>query len=117
MRSGVHGGGVDRRTDGIFGIIGGSPWQQSKQQGIQPVQKSPTGTPSKGRPTGQPAGKKTTNTNPAKQPGQKAALEQSELANMSPASYSDFLDGARNTLSEDDYVEFLDWVGKKRFTN
>lgn len=98
--------------DGVFGLHG-SPFQQAKQN-IQPTQKAPTGTPSKGRPTGQPAGKKDTNVDPKKQPGQKAAV-QSELATMSPASYSDFLDGARNTLSEGDYIEFLDWVGKKRF--
>ncbi len=47
--------------EGTFGIIG-SPWQQARNQfgggGVQPVQNAPTGTPSSGRPTGQPAKKK-----------------------------------------------------------
>lgn len=58
--------------DGTFGIIG-SPWQQAKGGGLfgnpttpgtQPTQKSPKGTPSSGRPKGQPAGKKTPNPTP-----------------------------------------------------
>ena len=98
---------------GLFGIIG-SPWQQSKP-GIQPVQKSPTGTPSKGRPTGQPAGKKETNVNPAKQPGQKASITE-DVANMTPSSYLSFLDGARSVLSKDEYINFLDWASMERFS-
>jgi hypothetical protein len=54
--------------DGTFGIIG-SPWQQAKMGGltgpgggtpsnVQPKQGAPTGTPSSGRPSGQPAKKK-----------------------------------------------------------
>ena len=98
--------------DGLFGILG-SPWQQSKP-GIQPVQNSPKSTPSKGRPTGQPAGKKDTNVTPAKQPGQKASIL-NDIAGMSPSSYLVFLDGARSVLSDEEYVEFLDWTSKKRF--
>ena len=47
---------------GTFGILG-SPWQQAK---TQPGQNSPAGTPSGGRPKGQPAKKKTPQTNPDK---------------------------------------------------
>jgi len=98
--------------EGLFGILG-SPWQQAKQS-IQPVQNAPKNTPSKGRPTGQPTGKKTPNVNPAKQPGQKASIL-NDIANMSPHDYSGFLDGARSVLSNDEYIEFLDWANKKRF--
>ncbi len=56
--------------DGIFGILG-SPFQQSANgPNIQPTQKSPKGTPSKGRPTGQTK-KKTPETNPSKLPDNK----------------------------------------------
>lgn len=51
---------------GTFGIIG-SPWQQAKNSfggGTQPVQNAPTGTPSSGRPKGQPAKKKEPDTTP-----------------------------------------------------
>jgi len=99
--------------DGVFGLYG-SPFQQSAQN-IQPVQKSPTGTPSKGRPTGQPAGKKETNVDPAKQPGQKASITK-DVISMSPTEYSSFLDGARRVLSEDEYINFLDWASMDRFS-
>ena len=97
---------------GLFGILG-SPWQQSKQN-IQPVQKAPTGTPSKGRPTGQPAGKKETNVNPAKQPGQKASVVK-DIINMTPSEYSSLLDGARGILSNDEYINFLNSASIERF--
>lgn len=99
--------------DGVFGIIGGSPFQQSKP-GVQPVQNSPSGTPSRGRPTGQPAGKKKPNVDPAKQPGQKASMA-CNVADMSPSTYLFFLDGARKVLSEDEYITFLDHVSIERF--
>jgi hypothetical protein len=101
---------------GLFGILG-SPWQQSKQN-IQPVQNSPKGTPSRGRPTGQPAGKKNKNVNPAKQPGLKPTKKTASvnsIINMSPTEYTIFLDGARKVLSENEYIEFSDWAGRKRF--
>jgi hypothetical protein len=84
------------------------------KQDIQPVQNSPSGTPSRGRPTGQPTGKKTTNVNPAKQPGQKASMVK-DVVDMTPSEYSTFLDGARSVLSEDEYINFLDWASKERF--
>jgi hypothetical protein len=50
--------------EGIFGILG-SPWQQSAAgPGVQPKQKAPTGTPSAGRPKGQPAKKRDKETKP-----------------------------------------------------
>jgi hypothetical protein len=103
--------------EGVFGIVGGSPFQQSKQN-LQPVQNSPKGTPSKGRPVGQPTGPKKTNINPAKQPGlkpSKKAASINSIINMSPSEYTIFLDGARSVLSENEYIEFSDWAGRKRF--
>jgi hypothetical protein len=73
---------------GTFGIIG-SPWQQAKAGpaggggGVQPVQKAPTGTPSSGRPKGQPAKKKTPEPVPtAKTPKPKKATSGQTIGNM-----------------------------------
>jgi len=90
---------------GIFGIVG-SPFQQAKapaggsQPGVQPKQKSPTGTPSGGRPKGQPTGKNTKNTNPDKKVKQttknpkqsEAGLKMGDLVkNMSSEQYEAFV--------------------------
>jgi len=84
--------------DGTFGIIG-SPWQQAKAgpgggSNVQPVQKAPTGTPSQGRPKGQPAGKKTPNPVPtAKTPKPKKATSSITIADMvTEMSKEEFLD-------------------------
>ncbi len=89
---------------GIFGIVG-SPWQQAK---IQPGQRAPTGTPSGGRPSGQPAKTKQPVTNPQKKvttrnPNTKtASLTVIDLAkNLSDEQYEVFkqeLDRARSEL-------------------
>lgn len=103
---------------GTFGILG-SPWQQAKKN-IQPVQAAPQGTPSSGRPKGQPTGPQKTNTNPAKQPGQKPTKKAASISNvtdMSPSEYAIFLDGARSVLSDDEYIKFLDEVSRIRFSN
>jgi hypothetical protein len=52
-------------TKGTIGIVG-SPFQQAAGGGTQPKQSAPKGTPSGGRPKGQPAKKKTPVTNPDK---------------------------------------------------
>jgi hypothetical protein len=104
--------------DGTFGITG-SPFQQSTSgPGIQPTQKSPTGTPSGGRPKGQTK-KKTPNTNPDKQPGQKPTKKQKsasveEIKEMTEEQYGAFLDGAKEVLSGDDYSNFLDDIEEMR---
>lgn len=72
--------------DGIFGIVG-SPWQQAKgagNTGIQPTQKAPTGSPSQGRPKGQPAKKKTPNPTPTanKPKPKKATSSQNTIADL-----------------------------------
>jgi len=85
--------------DGLFGIIG-SPWQQSKSplgEGggtVQPVQKSPTGTPSSGRPKSQPAKKKTPEPVPtAKTPKPKKATSGQTISDVVKGmSKEDFLD-------------------------
>jgi hypothetical protein len=60
----------DQVMDGTFGIIG-SPWQQAAKgfgggDNIQDTQRAPTGTPSDGRPKGQPAKKKAPDAKPTK---------------------------------------------------
>ncbi len=112
--------------DGIFGIIG-SPFQKAAEgPGVQPKQKAPTGTPSKGRPAGETKTKKKTNTNPSKQPGTKpsktkktASIEENaaELKSMPNMAWAYFLEGAKSTLGEKEYTEFLDAVSKIRFGN
>ncbi len=71
--------------EGLFGIIG-SPWQQAKMGpggGVQPTQKAPTGTPSAGRPKGQPAKKKTPDVTPtAKTPKPKKATSNMTIAEL-----------------------------------
>jgi len=86
--------------DGLFGIIG-SPWQQAKSPFggggggvIQPTQKAPTGTPSSGRPKGQPAKKKTPEPIPtAKTPKPKKATSGETISNVvKDMSEEEFLD-------------------------
>jgi len=105
--------------DGVFGILG-SPWQQSATStGVQPTQKSPTGTPSKGRPVGQTTTKKKTNTDPSNQPGSKVtkpkkAASIEDIVNMSTTQYAAFLSGASGVLNDVEYAEFLTEMEKIR---
>lgn len=105
--------------DGVFGILG-SPWQQSAGNGIQPTQKSPTGTPSKGRPAGETKTKKKTNTDPINQPGSKPVKKQKsdinyELREMTDNQFRAFLEGAAEVLAGNDYRDFLETVSAIRF--
>ena len=107
--------------DGVFGIIG-SPFQKAAAPGgVQPTQKAPTGTPSNGRPAGQKK-KKTTNTNPTKQPGAKptkpkktASVE--EIKEMSNIEYSAFLGGAYKILDAEEFAEFMNEMNELRYND
>jgi hypothetical protein len=71
---------------GVLGIIG-SPFQQSgrKQEQVQPKQRTPKGTPSEGRPKGQPAPtpKKKDVPRPSGAPAKtKAGLDEKEIAEI-----------------------------------
>lgn len=83
--------------DGFFGLIG-SPFQKS----AQPVQNSPTGTPSNGRPTGQPATKKTTETDPTKK------------TKNPPKTESKVLKDVVKEMDEDTFLKFVSELGKMR---
>lgn len=101
--------------DGILGIVG-SPFQKSAGQGdgIQPVQKAPKGTPSGGRPKGQPAKPKQPSTNPSiKVPNQSpsnqpspsskkaASLVLQEAAKLMDADqFADFVEGFLSTIED-----------------
>jgi len=106
--------------DGIFGIIG-SPFQKAAEgPGVQPKQKSPTGTPSKGRPAGETKTKKKPNTNPSKQPGSKPAKPKKtasieDVKDMTNEQYAAFLSGARGVLDAKEYANFLDSMGEIRY--
>ena len=113
--------------DGTFGILG-SPWQKAKIGGnVQDTQNSPKGTPSSGRPPGSKKDKEAT-TDPNKSPGQKpaqevhtkkvkqaASVDLENVAYMSPSEFASFLDGAREVLSDEDYVNFVEESAKQRF--
>jgi len=81
--------------DGTFGIVG-SPWQQSKAQSVQ---KAPIGSPSKGRPTGQPATKKNI-APPDKQIKTKTKTPQKKTANVS-------FDDQVKDLTDGEFLELL----------
>lgn len=113
--------------DGVFGILG-SPWQQAKATGIsQPNQNAPKGTPSSGPPKGQPKSTttKTKTTSPKsktspnqqkknQQVKQAASIDFTLVANMRPSEYASFLDGARETLSDEEYVDFIEEATRHR---
>lgn len=92
-------------NDGVFGLHG-SPWQQSKKSSgedvdVQPKQGAPTGTPSAGRPVGQPAKKKQKSIDP----GQGNAGASSEF------------DDIIKNMSNDDYINFINKTNRIRFGN
>lgn len=82
---------------GVFGIIG-SPWQQSK---IQPTQKSPTGTPSAGRPVAQPAPPKKKETSPSKK--LKTTVKPPKKKAESKLSFAELV----KNLSDEEYIKLL----------
>jgi len=105
--------------DGTFGILG-SPFQKAANpSGVQDTQNSPTGTPSNGRPKGQTK-QKTTNTDPANQPGSKPtktnkkAASWEDVKHMSSEECDAFLAGAKEVLSGEDYINFVETVLKER---
>lgn len=104
--------------EGILGIVG-SPFQQSAQQGIQPVQKAPTGTPSNGRPKGTTTTKKTTNTDPDNQPGSKPTkpkktASNEDIENMTGEQYKAFLGGAKKVLNKKEFTIFMTQMERQR---
>ena len=92
--------------DGIFGLFG-SPFQNSKQ----PNQEAPKGTPSSGRPpaTTNPKVKNTDTTKKTKAPKPKKA---NSVKDMSDVEYALFLKGAGELLSKDDFVKFVEGLGR-----
>ena len=106
--------------DGTLGLAG-SPFQQSAGgTGVQPSQKSPSGTPSKGRPAGQITTKKKTNVTPSKQPGikptkTKKTASVDDIRSMDDDQYSAFLGGARGILDDTEYAEFLEAIEAVRY--
>lgn len=107
--------------DGVFGILG-SPWQKSNTSSPVPV-----GTPASGPPKGtqkntdldtktQPK-KSSTSPNQQKknqQVKQAASFDMNIVIDMLPSEFASFLDGARNTLSDEDYVKFVEEATKYR---
>ena len=107
--------------DGVLGVIG-SPWQKAKMAGPVPV-----GTPSSGPPKGQvkdkslePKTVKKSDVSPNQQKKNKlvkqaASLSVDGVKNMTAIEYSNFLDGAKENLNENEYADFLDEMGKIRY--
>lgn len=93
--------------DGILGIVG-SPFQKSAGGGadVQPVQKAPKGTPSSGRPKGQPAKTKQPSTTPStKVPNQSPSNQPSP---SSKKSASLILQEAAKIMDEEQFEAFVD---------
>jgi hypothetical protein len=113
--------------DGVFGILG-SPWQQAKSLGVGQQSATPDGTPSSGPKKGTPkTSDPKTKTSPKKselspnqqkknkQVKQAASLDMDMVVDMTPSEYASFLDGARKSLSDSDYVTFVEETAKHRF--
>ena len=89
---------------GVLGILG-SPFQQ-KGGGIQSTQRAPSGTPSNGRPTGQPAKTKQKDTNPqskTKVPNQSPSNQPSATS----ANIKYVMDYAAEVMEDEQFLEFL----------
>jgi hypothetical protein len=95
----------DLVQDGIFGILG-SPWQQAKS-GVQPTG-APVGTPSTGRPKGQPAKTKEPETNPQKK------VTKTTKTPKSAKSSEEFKEVIKS-MSEEEYAAFKHELDKTRF--
>jgi len=102
----------EKVMDGTFGIIG-SPWQQAKQgfgplptdggDNIQTTQRAPKGTPSAGRPKGQPAKPKQQNIKPKPKPKAPQKTQQS-------ITVADIL----THLDDSTYEKVMETIEKKR---
>lgn len=104
---------------GTFGILG-SPFQKS----AGPV---PVGTPSSGPPKGQvkqkditPQTVKKSDISPNQQKKNKlvkqaASISEDDIISMSASEYANFLDGAKEELSSEDFFNFLDEIGRIRY--
>ena len=95
----------DLVKEGTFGIIG-SPWQQAKGGlfgggDVQDTQRAPTGTPSQGRPKGQPAKTKQKQTEPQKK------LKTTVKPPKKKAESSISFDALVKNLSDEEYLELL----------
>ena len=105
---------------GNFGILG-SPWQKTSTSGPVPV-----GTPSSGPPKGQvktkttaPKTVKKSEVSPNQQKKneqvkQAASIDEENVKGMTAFEFASFLDGAKDTLNEDEFAEFLDTMGRIR---
>jgi hypothetical protein len=105
--------------DGIFGVVG-SPWQKAKQQ---PNQNAPEGTPSHGRPPGAQAPAKNDKKTPAQKPSDKlqvkkvqktASVDFSIVEDMDDSQFEFFLSGAKETLDEENYKAFVEYISLYR---
>lgn len=110
--------------EGTFGILG-SPWQQAKGMGL--FSNVPEGTPSSGPPKGQvkqkdltPNTVKKSDVSPNQQKKNKQVKQATSyfnfamVASMSSQEYVSFLEGAKEVLSEEDYVSFIEETVKYR---
>jgi hypothetical protein len=100
--------------DGIFGIIG-SPWQQKGGFGTQPAQNSPTGTPSSGRPKGQPAKTKQPETNPTPQSKvkQQQQVKKQTKASEGESKFEEIIKG----MPEKDFSKYIKELHEIRLAN
>lgn len=112
--------------DGTFGILG-SPFQQAKAPSSGGQSQVPIGSPSSGPPKGttknsNPTTKtkpKTSDMSPTQQKKNlevKQAASIEDVKDMAAVEFAAFLDGAREVLSNDEYVTFVEESVKHRFS-
>jgi hypothetical protein len=102
-------GELPQVLEGILGILG-SPFQQ-KGAGVQNTQRSPSGTPSSGRPRGQVPKTKQTDTNPQKKtrPRNQAPSQQpGPSPNAASANFKNIMENAAKTMTNEQLLEFLE---------
>jgi hypothetical protein len=109
--------------DGIFGLVG-SPWQKAADTS----QNMPSGTPSSGPPKGQvkqtnPKTKtqpKKSDTSPNQQKKNlqvKQAASIEHVSDMSSMEYAAFLEGAKASLADEEYADFMEYCGSIRYAS
>lgn len=104
---------------GTIGIIG-SPFQKSATGPGAPSSGPPKGQVKKKTTTPQVVKKSDVSPNQQKknkQVKQAASVNDEDVVDMSAAEYDVFLEGAKENLDYDDYIDFLDEMGRIRYGN
>lgn len=100
--------------EGVLGIVG-SPFQKSGGGENQPVQNAPKGTPSGGRPKGQPAKTKQQDTNPNKKtkvPNQAPSQQPGASPKAASIDFNELVKNAASVMTEEQFKAFLSGINE-----